>query len=139
MNAAKSLYDEPSGQAKHTILVVEDVVLVRLVVSEQLRQAGFEVIEATTADEAIRLLGAALHIDLVFSDIHLTGSSLDGFGLTRWIAEKRPEVKVLLTSGQVPSPGPGGEELLVKPYRYPELIQRLRVLLQLPPDGDQAG
>ncbi len=132
MNAAKSLHDAPLGPA--TILVVEDVVLVRLVVAEQLRQAGFTVVEATTADEAIRLLGAPLHVDLVFSDIHLPGSSLDGFELTRWIADKRPEVKVLLTSGQVPSPGPGGEELLVKPYKYPELIRRLRGLLQLPPE-----
>lgn len=136
MNAAKSLPDEPSGSTKRTILVVEDVVLVRLVVAEQLRQAGFEVIEARTADEAIRLLGAPLQIDLVFSDIELQGSSLDGFALARWITDERPRTKVLLTSGQVPSPGPGGEELLVKPYKYPELIQRLRMLLSLPPDGD---
>ncbi|MDP1961038.1 MAG: response regulator [Reyranella sp.] len=135
MNAAKSVYDEPSGKAKRTILVVEDVVLVRLVVAEQLRQAGFDVIEARTADEAIRLLGAPLPIDLVFSDIHLPGSSLDGFGLARWITDKRPETKVLLTSGQVPSPGPNGEDLLVKPYKYPELIHRLHELLSLPPDG----
>jgi CheY-like chemotaxis protein len=130
MNAAKRLYDEPS--AKRTILVVEDVVLVRLVVAEQLRQAGFDVIEARTADEAIRLLGAPLPIDLVFSDIHLPGSSLDGFELARWITDRRPGMKVLLTSGQVPSPGPDGEDLLVKPYKYPELIQRLHGLLSPP-------
>jgi CheY-like chemotaxis protein len=129
MNAAKRHYDEPSGNAKRTILVVEDVVLVRLVVAEQLRQAGFEVIEARTADEAIRLLGAPVQIDLVFSDVHLPDSSLDGFGLARWLTDKRPEVKVLLTSGQVPSPGPNGEDLLVKPYQYPALIERLRALL----------
>jgi CheY-like chemotaxis protein len=132
MNAAKRVYDEPSGEAKRTILVVEDVVLVRLVVAEQLRQAGFEVIEARTADEAIRLLGAPVQIDLVFSDVHLPDSSLDGFGLAQWLTDKRPEVKVLLTSGQVPSPGPNGENLLVKPYQYPALIQRLRALLSLP-------
>jgi CheY-like chemotaxis protein len=136
MNAAKRHYDEPSGNAKRTILVVEDVVLVRLVVAEQLRQAGFEVIEARTADEAIRLLGAPVQIDLVFSDVHLPDSSLDGFGLAQWLTDKRPEVKVLLTSGQVPSPGPNGENLLVKPYQYPALIQRLRALLSLPPHGD---
>lgn len=134
MNAAKSVSDEPAGKARYTILVVEDVVLVRLVAAEQLRHAGFDVIEASTADEAMRLLGAPLQIDLVFSDVQLQGSSLDGFGLARWIADRRPGTKVLLTSGQVPSPGPGGEELLVKPYKYPELIQRLRMLL--PPDGD---
>lgn len=136
MNAAKRLSDQPSGKAKPTILVVEDVVLVRLVAAEQLRQAGFDVIEARTADEAIRLLGAPVQIDLVFSDVRLQDGSLDGFGLARWISDQRPETKVLLTSGQVPSPGPGGEVLLVKPYQYPELIGRLRALLSLSPDSD---
>lgn len=129
MNAAQGIDDVPTGRAKPTILVVEDVVLVRLVAAEQLRQQGFEVIEAGSADEAMRLLNAGVPIDLVFSDVHLTGSSLDGFELARWIRGMKPEVKVLLTSGQVPSPGPGGEVLLVKPYKHPELIQRLRDLL----------
>ena len=129
MNAAQGIDDEPRGRAKPTILVVEDVVLVRLVAADQLRQQGFEVVEASSADEAMRLLNAGVPIDLVFSDVHLPGSSLDGFELARWIGDKKPKVKVLLTSGQVPSPGPGGEVLLVKPYKYPELIQRLRALL----------
>ena len=129
MNAAEGIHDEPSGRAKPTILVVEDVVLVRLVVTDQLRQQGFTIIEASSADEAIRILKAAVPVDLVFADVHLPGSSMDGFGLARWIGEEKPGVKVLLTSGQVPSPGPAGEVLLAKPYRYPELLRRIQALL----------
>ena len=68
-------------------------------------------------------------VDLVFSDVHLLGSSLDGFELGRWIRNERPEIKVLLASGEVPSPGPDGEVLLAKPYKYPELVRRVRDLL----------
>jgi CheY-like chemotaxis protein len=102
---------------------------VRLVVADQFRQQGFAIIEASSADEAIRILNAGVMVDLVFADIHLPGSSLDGFGLARWIGKERPGVRVLLTSGYVPSPGPDGEVLLVKPYKYPDLLERIRLLL----------
>lgn len=131
MNAAPGNHDEPADKRQPTILVVEDVVLVRLVVAEQLRYHGFAVIEVSSADEAIRILTARVNTDLVFSDVHLLGSSMDGFGLGRWIKDQRPEIKLLLTSGEVPSPGPDGEVLLVKPYKYPELVRRIRDLLAL--------
>lgn len=131
MNAAPGNHDEPADKRQPTILVVEDVVLVRLVVAEQLRYHGFAVIEVSSADEAIRILTARVKTDLVFSDVHLLGSSMDGFGLGRWIKDQRPEIKVLLSSGEVPSPGPDGEVLLVKPYKYPELVRRIRDLLAL--------
>lgn len=131
MNAAPGNHDEPANKRQPTILVVEDVVLVRLVVAEQLRYHGFAVIEVSSADEAIRILTARVKTDLVFSDVHLLGSSMDGFGLGRWIKDQRPEIKVLLSSGEVPSPGPDGEVLLVKPYKYPELVRRIRDLLAL--------
>jgi CheY-like chemotaxis protein len=129
MNTAPGNHDEPADKQQPTIVVVEDVVLVRLVVAEQLRYHGFAVIEVSSADEAIRILTARVKADLVFSDVHLVGSSMDGFGLRRWIKDQRPEIKVLLASGEVPSPGPDGEVLLVKPYKYPELVRRIRDLL----------
>ncbi len=131
MNAAQGSHDEPADKQQPIIIVVEDVVLVRLVVADQLRYHGFAVIEVSSADEAIRILAARVKADLVFSDVHLLGSSMDGFGLGRWIKNERPEIKVLLASGEVPSPGPDGEVLLVKPYKYPELVRRIRDLLAL--------
>ena len=58
-----------------TVLVVEDEVLVRVVISEYLRRCGYKVIEAVSADEAILVLQKAdLRVDVVFSDIEMSGS-----------------------------------------------------------------
>ena len=129
MNAAQSIGDEPGGKQLPTILVVDDVVLARMVAASQLRHHGFAVIEVSSADEAMRVLNAAVKVELVFADVNLEGSSLDGFELGRWVRENKPEMKVLLTSGEVPLPG--GEAFLPKPYKYEELLRRVRTLLEL--------
>ena len=131
MNAAQGIGEEPSSKEPPTILVVDDVVLARMVAASQLRHHGFAVIEVSSADEAMRILNAAVKVELVFADVNLEGSSLDGFELGRWVRENKPGMKVLLTSGEVPSPGPGGEAFLPKPYKYEELLRRVRTLLEL--------
>jgi CheY-like chemotaxis protein len=130
MNATQGIEDEPSGK-QPTILVVDDVVLARMVAASQLRHHGFAVIEVSSADEALRILDAPVKVALVFADVHLEGSSLDGFGLGRWVRDNRPDTKVLLTSGVVGSRGPENETVLPKPYKYEELVQRIRALLAL--------
>ena len=129
MNTAQGIEGEPAGAPSSTILVVDDVVLARMVAASQLRHHGFAVIEVSSADEAMQILNAPVQVDLVFADINLEGSSLDGFELGRWVRENKPEMKVLLTSGEVPLPG--GEAFLPKPYKYEELLRRVRTLLEL--------
>jgi CheY-like chemotaxis protein len=129
MNVAQGVKDESFGKQLPTILVVDDVVLARMVAASQLRHHGFTVIEVSSADEAMRILEAPVKVDLVFADVNLEGSSLDGFGLSRWVRDNKPEMKVLLTSGVVRLPGPGGEAVLAKPYKYDELVRRVRALL----------
>src|SRR5215204_2858636 len=82
-----------------TVLVVEDVVLVRMLICEYLRDAGFTVIEAISGDEAIAILGTTLAIDVVFADVYMPNSSIDGIEVARWIRSNKPDVKVVLTSG----------------------------------------
>jgi CheY-like chemotaxis protein len=129
MNAAQGLEEEPSGKEPPTILVVDDVVLARMVAASQLRHHGFSVIEVSSADEALRVLNAAVKVDLVFADVNLEGSSLDGFQLVRWVRDNKPGTKILLTSGVVRSPAPEGDTVLPKPYKYDELLRRIRALL----------
>ena len=50
--------DGPAGTAQRTVLVVEDEVVLRMAVSAHLRDAGFVVIEAVSADEAVELVSA---------------------------------------------------------------------------------
>lgn len=129
MNPAQGIEDEPADKRPLAILIVDDVVLARMVAANQLRQQGFAVIEVSSADEALRILDAPVKVDLVFADVHLEGSSLDGFGLGRWIRDNKPGTKVLLTSGLVSAPGPDGETVLPKPVKHEELLRRIRALL----------
>ena len=131
MNAAHGIEDEPADKQSPTILVVDDVVLARMVAASQLRHHGFAVIEVSSAEEAMRVLSAPVKVDLVFAHVNLEGSSLDGFALGRWIMDNKPGMKLLLTSGVVRSPGPDGETVLPKPYKYEELLRRIRALLAI--------
>ena len=54
--------DVPSRQV---VLVVEDEALVRMPAVDTIEEAGFEILEATNADEAILLLEARLDITVV--------------------------------------------------------------------------
>src|SRR5262245_41278519 len=98
MNAARNTNGEPVPAPPPVILVVEDEVLVRSIVAAYLSECGFDVIEASGADEAVRVLQADVAIDIVFSDVNMPGS-MDGFGLAQWVRRERPWLKVILTSG----------------------------------------
>jgi two-component system, response regulator PdtaR len=80
------------------ILVVEDEVLICAVIAEELRAAGFSVIEAGRADEALAYIKAGEQVDLVFSDIQTPGS-LNGLQLAKTLRDKYPDIPVILTSG----------------------------------------
>jgi CheY-like chemotaxis protein len=67
---------------KPAILIVEDKPLVRLSAVQTVMEAGFEVIEAASADEAIRILERRSDIRVVFTDIQMPGS-MDGLKLAR--------------------------------------------------------
>jgi CheY-like chemotaxis protein len=72
-----------------SILVVEDEVLVRMMLADQLREAGHRVVEARDADEALELLEhEALDVKVVISDIKMPGS-MDGIELAQNTASPR--------------------------------------------------
>ena len=51
-------FEEPCAEEaeRATVLIVEDEILIRMLLSEALRQAGYTVIEAADADEALTVL-----------------------------------------------------------------------------------
>ncbi len=63
-----------------TVLVAEDEILIRMDVAEALREAGFRVLETSSADEAIQLLEQGHAVDVIFSDINMPGK-IDGLDL----------------------------------------------------------
>lgn len=129
----------------HTILVVEDDVLIRLVVAEYLRECGYRVHEAANADEAVAVLNTPeLTVDLVFSDVEMPRGSLDGFGLARWIRSNHPAVKVILTSGAARSADIAGDlcengPLMRKPYPTQHVVDRIKQLLAKAARGSGAS
>jgi hypothetical protein len=72
----------------HVVLVVEDEILMCSVTAESLRIAGYNVVEAANAAEAVAVFTAGTVIDLVFSDINFMAgpNSMDAVGLARWVS-----------------------------------------------------
>jgi CheY-like chemotaxis protein len=111
------------------ILVVEDEVLIRAVIAEELRLTGFSVIESGRADEALTYLRAGEQVDLVFSDIQTPGA-LNGLQLAEILGDQYPDIPVILTSGNAPPRhfGPG-EAFVPKPYDVTQTIALISEIL----------
>ena len=113
----------------HTILVVEDEVLIRLMLADDLIQAGFQVIQAANAEDALKILQSSVKIDLVLTDIQMPGS-LDGLDLARRVRARWPGLKTLILSAQHAGPArSAADAFLSKPYRVAELIDCVNQLL----------
>lgn len=116
------------GSASGTILVVEDDVLIRLRICEDLASEGYEVLTAARADEAIKILESRDDITTVFTDIHMPGS-MDGLKLAAAVRDRWPPVNIVITSGRV---RPRADEMptdsvfLGKPYQTAHVVKALR-------------
>jgi CheY-like chemotaxis protein len=113
------------------ILIVEDELLIRRNAVEMIEEAGFEVVEAANADEAIAILEGRLDITVVFTDIQMPGS-MDGLKLAAAVRDRWPPIKIVATSGQVrlgPDDLPEGGRFLPKPYGPVEIMKTLRELV----------
>jgi CheY-like chemotaxis protein len=92
--------------------------------------AGFDVVEAASADEAIVILEDRLDITVVFTDIQMPGS-MDGLKLAAAIRGRWPPIKIIATSGLVDvrqDEIPEGGRFLPKPYSPEQIIRTLREL-----------
>lgn len=109
------------------ILVVEDEGLVRMAAADDLTEAGFKVLEAANADEAIRMLEMHPEITILFTDIDMPGS-MDGIRLAHAVRERWPPVKLVLVSGhKSPSADilPLDSSFFSKPYDMSRLTKML--------------
>lgn len=115
---------------RHVVLVVDDEFLVRNVLSEILKDAGFDVLQAESADAAIGLLEEQ-PVDLVFSDVKMPGR--DGFELARWVNEHKSDMPVILASGYAGKTSIAAElrctEILRKPFDFDTVIEKIRTTI----------
>jgi CheY-like chemotaxis protein len=102
-----TVYDERAWMNRETspghatILVVEDEIITRAALSQTLRDHGYEVIEAGSADEALSVLRSGVSVDAVVTDLVMPGS-LNGGDLVRVIRAEFTWLIVVMLSGSEP-------------------------------------
>ena len=122
------------GYSAHSVLIVEDEPLVRLVAASIVEDEGFVVREAANAAEAIYFLEKYADISLVFTDVNMPGS-MDGLALARHIRARWPRIEVIVTSGlaQVSAEELPTNSLFVKkPYRAEQITGAIHRMLGRP-------
>ncbi|HEY9908998.1 MAG TPA: response regulator [Thermosynechococcaceae cyanobacterium] len=120
-----------------TVLIVDDSLTVRQMLSDQLRRSGFDVVEASDGEEAIAKIKASSP-DLVVTDIVMPRKN--GYELCRWI-KSDPSTKdipvVLCTSKSEEfdvywGMKQGADAYITKPYHPPDLLTAVKRLLRAP-------
>jgi CheY-like chemotaxis protein len=118
------------AKPRHAVLIVEDEPFVRLSGADLLAGAGFEVLEAGNAGEALRILEATPEVRVVFTDVEMPGS-LDGLWLARCICQRWPGIGIVVTSGRniradmIPREG----RFLAKPYDGQALVRQIEEIV----------
>jgi two-component system, response regulator PdtaR len=119
-----------------TILLVDDEPLVRMFAAYTLADAGYAVLEAGTAEEALKLIATGAPFVAVMTDIEMPGQ-IDGLELARIIEAQWTTIPVVLVSGRrLPRPNelPPQALFLAKPYSADRLIETLNAVV-----GDEAN
>ena len=116
------------------VLIVEDEFLIRMDAVDMIRSAGFDVVEAENADQAVLILEERFDIAVVFTDVQMPGS-MDGLKLAAAVRDRWPPIRIIATSGlaKVTSDDlPAGSRFLPKPYSATEIVGALRELGAVP-------
>jgi two-component system, cell cycle sensor histidine kinase and response regulator CckA len=122
-----------------TVLVVDDEPMVVKTVAAILASVGFSVLQATSAEQALKIAGGAPHIDLVLCDVIMPG--MNGPQFAGRFAYFHPETPCLFMAGysQHPEVVAGvlepGLPLIEKPFLPTELVDKVREVLAARPDG----
>lgn len=122
-------YPEPAATASPTLLVVEDEVLLRMLLAEELRAKNYTVIEAASADDALDILLSGTKIDGLVTDVSMPGA-MDGLGLVDVVRSLWPAAKIVVASAHAFGVKPGTiDAVFTKPYDLEELLAALEAML----------
>lgn len=115
-----------------TILVVDDQPAVLEVVSRILRHNGYHTLEAGSYEEALSQL--SMHDpDLLLTDS--VPAEVPEQTLADQVREIKPGMRILRMSGaQVTALGPEGGPVISKPFTAKDLVEKVRVILDAPPE-----
>jgi DNA-binding response OmpR family regulator len=115
------------------VLLVDAEELVRTPLAQYLRECGYRVLEAISAEEGQRLLSEGSQtIDIVLADIHALGGG--GFIFAAWVRQNKPGIRVLSVGTIAAAARTAGdlceeEPPIRKPYDHQLVLGRIRRLL----------
>lgn len=121
----------PISPEATTVLLVEDEPLIRMHGMDILEDAGFRVLEAADADEAIVILEGDDAIHLLLSDVDMPGT-MDGLQLVRLVHERWPDIGLLVTSGNhrlLDGDVPGSGRFFRKPWTTSALTECICLMM----------
>ena len=110
------------------VLVVEDEPLLLIMATDMIEDAGFSVVSATNADEALTILEKRRDVRIVFTDVRMPGS-MNGLAFAATVRDRFPPIEIIVTSGHerpVSSQLPERGVFLGKPYGERDLVCAMR-------------
>lgn len=119
---------QPQTVYRPIVLLVEDEPLQRIMAIDMIEDAGFDVVEARDAGEAVRILETRTDIRLVFADLDVP-NSVDAMKLAATIRDRWPPIHVILTSGRFGQKDvtlPVDTTFFVKPYPHAAVVREMR-------------
>jgi CheY-like chemotaxis protein len=116
--------------AAMTVLVVNSDPLVREATAGVLNSEGYAVLEAGSADEALRVLADGAHLDLIVSDVRMPQK--DGFTLAVEVRQTHPQLPFVFITGYMLSPERDAAlgRVLWEPFKTAELIAAVEQALR---------
>lgn len=126
--------NEPPSKIEPIALVVDDEPLILMDTADIISEAGYQVVEATSADEAFAFLERHPSLELVFTDVQMPGR-MDGLMLAKAISERWPHISTIVASGAV-RPGndlPPGVRFINKPFSALLVYETIRQICDDPP------
>lgn len=114
------------------VLVLEDEFSIRSFVTLNLKREGFEVVEASTGEEAIEIFENNRDIKMALLDVMLPG--IDGFEVLKYLRKKSPDMGIIMLTARtaeldkVEGLEHGADDYISKPFSPVELIARIKTL-----------
>jgi DNA-binding response OmpR family regulator len=118
---------------KRRILVVEDEFLVRLILSEALTEAGYDVTEADGGEAGLSLLDGSTPFDVMITDLQMPGSA-DGMTVASHARKRFPSMPIIFATARPDNIGRFADRrpsdvVIGKPYGPEEVLATIREML----------
>jgi CheY-like chemotaxis protein len=108
----------PASRPKRTaILVIEEEVLIRLMICDELRKSGFDVLEAKDDGEARAVLDSDCPVDLIVMDVQDRRGAVDDAALADYAHKLRPDLRIIVVS-ESPAPLPASANVIARHASY---------------------